>query len=54
MATDQDPGGTVVHEVRWADYGVPDPSVLVARLDPAVLVVFDVVARPPAATEGPG
>lgn len=36
------------HEVRWTDFGVPDPSVLVARLDPAVVVVFDVVARPAA------
>jgi polyisoprenoid-binding protein YceI len=37
------------HEVRWDDFGVPDPSVLVARLDPTIFVVFDVLARPTAA-----
>lgn len=36
------------HALRWSDYGVPDPSVLVARLSPELTVTFDVTARPPA------
>lgn len=33
-------------ELRWADYGVPDPAVVIATLDPAMSVRFDVVAAP--------
>jgi polyisoprenoid-binding protein YceI len=46
--------GTNLHltgrvDLHWADFGVPDPSVLVATVTPTVTVAFDVVARPPAA-----
>jgi polyisoprenoid-binding protein YceI len=36
------------HALRWTDFGVPDPSVLVARLEPDLTVTFDVTARPAA------
>ncbi len=34
-------------ELSWADFGIPDPSVLVATVSPQVTVHFDVVARAP-------
>ncbi len=34
-------------ELSWADFGVPDPSVLVATVTPQVSVTFDVVTRAP-------
>ena len=34
-------------ELSWADFGVPDPSVLVATVSPQVTVSFEVVARAP-------
>lgn len=41
-------GGRV--DLAWADYGVPDPSVLVATVAPTVGVSFDVVLRAPEVT----
>lgn len=34
-------------ELRWTDWGLPDPSVLLSTLYPDMSVEFDVVARPP-------
>jgi polyisoprenoid-binding protein YceI len=36
------------HALRWPDFGVPDPSVLLARLEPELTVTFDITARPAA------
>lgn len=38
------------YELRWADYGVPDPSIVVSLLQPDMAVSFDVLARPPSPT----
>lgn len=35
-------------DLRWADFGVPDPSVRVSTVGPALAVEFDVVAVPEA------
>ncbi len=41
--------------LRWADWGVPDPAVLVSVMAPEVVVAFDVVVAPPSsATVGAG
>lgn len=32
-------------ELRWADFGVPDPSVLLSTVEPEVTVAFDLVGR---------
>lgn len=32
-------------ELRWADFGVPDPSVLLSTVEPQVAVAFDLVGR---------
>ncbi len=34
--------------LRWADWGVPDPAVLLSTMGPEVVVTFDVVAAAPA------
>ena len=31
----------------WASFGVPDPSVLIAKVEPAVSVSFDLAGSPP-------
>jgi polyisoprenoid-binding protein YceI len=33
-------------DMRWTDWNVPDPSVLLSTLEPDMSVVFDVVAKP--------
>ncbi len=35
------------HDLRWADWNIPDPSTLLSIVSPDVVVTFDVVARPP-------
>ena len=41
--------------LRWADWGVPDPAVLVSTMGPELVVTFDLVAAAPAAvTAGAG
>lgn len=32
--------------VVWADYGIPDPSILISKLRPDVTVRFDLVGKP--------
>lgn len=32
--------------IRWADWGIPDPSILLAEVRPEVAILFDLVARP--------
>jgi polyisoprenoid-binding protein YceI len=32
--------------LAWADFGVPDPSTLLAQVRPEVTILFDLVARP--------
>jgi polyisoprenoid-binding protein YceI len=34
------------HELRWADFGVPDPSVVIARVADTVRVHFDLLGKP--------
>ena len=34
---------TGTHEVKWPDYGVPDPSILISTLYPEVNVQFNVL-----------
>lgn len=34
------------HTLSWADFGVPDPSTLLAQVGPEVTILFDLVARP--------
>jgi len=29
-------------EIKWTDFGVPDPSILISKLDPKIAVSFDV------------
>lgn len=38
-------------DLRWADYGVPDPGVVIATLEPDMSVRFDVLAASPAAAQ---
>jgi polyisoprenoid-binding protein YceI len=28
-------------EIKWTDYGVPDPSIILSRLDPKIAISFD-------------
>lgn len=32
-------------DLLWSDYGVPDPSIVISALDPAMYVTFDLIAR---------
>lgn len=34
------------HDLRWADFGIPDPSITISTLYPDLYVTFDVVGRP--------
>jgi polyisoprenoid-binding protein YceI len=33
------------YDLRWADYGVPDASIVVSTLSPDMYVAFDLVGR---------
>ncbi len=32
------------YDLLWSDFGVPDPSIILSTLDPAMYVTFDIVA----------
>jgi len=34
------------HDMKWTDWNIPDPSVLLSTVRPEMAVVFDLVARP--------
>lgn len=36
------------YDLRWADYGVPDPGIVISTLDPNMYVSFDLLATVPA------
>lgn len=35
--------------LRWSDFGIPDPSIVLSTLSPELSIRFDVQARPPGA-----
>ena len=42
------------YDLLWADFGVPDPSVVIATLAPEMYVSFDLLATSPTAPTAPG
>ena len=36
------------YDLKWADYGVPDPGIVISALDPNMYVTFDLLSASPA------